>query len=307
MGWNGKELALLRLDGELRIISFEAKDKDRVEFVSKEFEPYVPSELKPRLKREFGDRYDISTTKNCVVVHPWGKPEYWADPFEKMIERFETYFDKHKIELKKSQFPFIVIVLRSRRDFDRYMHNEIQLHDRNVAGFYSRLSNRMVTYDPSGLVRKPKEKSWLLSSHTMFHESAHQLSFNCGIHNRYSPPPLWLSEGLAMLFEAEGLNKTRLKTLSKLYSQRRVAGQLSRLITHDSLFQVDPELAYTVSWGVAHYLSTKKPKAFFAYLKEDSERPNFHNSPPADRLKAFAKHFGNDLDELQEKMRAFYQ
>ena len=110
-----------------------------------------------------------------------------------------------------------------------------------------------------------------------------------------------------MLFETQGLNKNRLKTLSKLYSERKVSGQLSRLITHDSLFQVEPELAYTVSWVVAHYLSTKKPKAFFAYLKEDSERSNFHPNPPADRLKAFAKHFGHDLDELQEKMRVFYR
>jgi len=307
MAWDGKQLALLRLDGELRIMPLKAKEQEGIEVVSPKFEPYVPSELKTRLKREFGSRYDISTTKNCVVVHPWGKPEYWADPFEKMIQRFEAYFAKQKIELKKSQFTNIVIVLRSRKDFDRYMHNEINLHNRNVAGFYSRISNRMVTYDPTGLVRKPDQKSWLLGSHTMFHESAHQLAFNRGIHNRYSPPPVWLSEGLAMLFETSGVNKTRLKSLNQLYNDRRVSGQLSQLIQNDSLFQVDPELAYTVSWGVAHYLSTTNPEAFFAYLKEDAGRPNFHsNSPPA-RLKAFAKHFGSDLDKIQDSMRRYYQ
>jgi len=76
LAWDGKQLAMLRLDGELRLIPM--KDKTNASVVSPEFEPYVPSELKTRLKREFGDRYDISTTKNCVVVHPWGKPEYWA-------------------------------------------------------------------------------------------------------------------------------------------------------------------------------------------------------------------------------------
>jgi len=305
LAWDGKQLAMLRLDGELRLIP--VKDKASALVVSPEFEPYVPSELKTRLKREFGARYDISTTKNCVVVHPWGKPEYWADPFEVMIQRFEKYFAKHKTELERPQFTCIVIVLRSRKDFDRYMHNEIKLHNRNVAGFYSRLSNRMVTYDPSGLVRKPGQKSWLLGSHTMFHESAHQLAFNRGIHNRFSPPPLWLSEGLATLFETAGTNKKRLATLRKFYGERKIAGQMARLIVSDTLFQTNPELAYSLAWGMANYLSVKNPRAFFEFLNADRERPNFHFFPPPERLKMFAKHFGSDIEEIEKSMRLHYQ
>ncbi len=305
LAWDGKQLAMLRLDGELRVIPL--KDKENAKVVSPEFEPYFPSELKKRLKREFGDRYDVSATKNCVVVHPWGDSEYWADPFELMIQRFESYFEKHKVELKKSQFTFIVIVLRSRKDFDRYMHNEIKLHNGNVAGFYSRLSNRIVTYDPSGLVRKPSQKSWLLGSQTMFHESAHQLAFNRGLHNRYSPPPLWLSEGLAMMFETSGLNKKRLDALRKFYDQRKVSGQMTRLLSDDTLFQLEPELAYSLSWGMAHYLSKQNPESFFTYLKEDAARPNFHVVSPPQRLKAFAKHFGNDIDKIEQGMRRYYK
>ena len=304
LAWDGKKLAMLRLDGELRI--FPVKDKEDVELVSPKFEPYVPSELKTRLKREFGSRYDISTTKNCVVVHPWGKPEYWAEPFEKMIDRFEAYFAKRKFELKKSQFTFIVIVLRSRKDFDRYMNNEIDIRNGNVAGFYSRKSNRMVTYDPSGLVRKPEQESWLLKSRTMYHESAHQLAFNRGVHNRYAPPPLWLSEGLAMLFETSGTNSARLNAIRKHYKERKVSGQMSKLLTNDHLFQTDPLLAYSVSWGMANYLSVKNPKAFLAFLKEDSERKNFHFNPPQQRLKAFATHFGDDIDQLETNLRLYY-
>ena len=305
LAWNGKQLAMLRLDGELKLIPM--KDKKSASVVSPKFDPYNPSELKSRLKREFGDRYDISTTKNCVVVHPWGKAEYWAEPFEVMIRRFETYFAKQKVELTKSEFTFIVIVLRSRKDFDRYMHNEIKLHNGNVAGFYSRLSNRMVTYDPSGRVRKPGQKSWLLGSHTMFHESAHQLAFNRGIHNRFSPPPLWLSEGLAMLFETSGTNKRRRDALRKLYSERKVTGQVYRLITDDTLFQSDPELAYSLAWGMANYLSVKNPNAFFKYLDSDGERPNFHFLPPSKRLKMFAEHFGSDIDQIEEGMQQYYR
>jgi len=224
-----------------------------------------------------------------------------------MIQRFEKYFAKHKIGLDRPQFTSIVIVLRSRKDFDRYMHNEIKLHNRNVAGFYSRLSNRMVTYDPSGLVRKPSQKSWLLGSHTMFHESAHQLAFNRGIHNRFSPPPLWLSEGLAMLFETSGTNKKRLATLRKFYGERKITGQMDRLIVNDTLFQTDPELAYSLAWGMANYLSTKNPKAFFEFLNADGERPNFHFFPPPERLKMFAKHFGSNIEEIEKSMRLHYQ
>ena len=305
LAWDGKQLAMLRLDGELKF--FPLKDRKGIEVVAPSFEPYVPSELKKRLKREFGSRYDISTTKNCVVVHPWGEPDYWAEPFEKMIQRFEAYFDKRKFELKESQFPFIVIVLRSRRDFDRYMHNEINLHNGNVAGFYSRVSNRMVTYDPSGFVRKPEQKSWLLTSRTMFHESAHQLAFNRGVHNRYSPPPLWLSEGLAMLFETGGTNSLRLQTLRKHYKQRKVTGQVSKLLVDDKLFKTDPELAYSIAWGMANYLSVKNPKGFLAFLKQDSQRKDFHINPPPHRLKLFANHFGNDIDQFEANMRLHYR
>ena len=109
-----------------------------------------------------------------------------------------------------------------------------------------------------------------------------------------------------MLFETRGLNKTRLVTLQKYYKERKVLGQLQLLIENDSLFQTDPLLAYSISWGLANYLSETNPKAFFAYLKEDSKRQNFRANPPPARLKAFAKHFGHDINELENKMERFY-
>ena len=109
-----------------------------------------------------------------------------------------------------------------------------------------------------------------------------------------------------MLFETAGTNSTRLKTLRQYYKERKVTGQMSKLLTSDNFFQVEPQLAYSISWGMANYLQKKNSKAFLAYLKEDSERQNFQPNPPQLRLKTFAKHFGNDIDQLETNMRLHY-
>ena len=82
---------------------------------------------------------------------------------------------------------------------------------------------------------------------------------------------------------------------------------MSKLINNDYLFQTDPELAYSLAWGMANYLSVKNPKAFFNYLNADGERPNFHLNPPPERLKMFAKHFGGEIEELEKSMQLHYQ
>lgn len=110
-----------------------------------------------------------------------------------------------------------------------------------------------------------------------------------------------------MLFETGGTNSLRLQTLRKHYKQRKVTGQVSKLLVDDKLFKTDPELAYSIAWGMANYLSVKNPKGFLAFLKQDSQRKDFHINPPPHRLKLFANHFGNDIDQFEANMRLHYR
>ena len=316
---SGNKVVLQRRDGDLKYLDIPADKK--IEILSSTFEPHSPESLKVQLQEEFGSRYEISTTDRCVVVHPIGESEYWAKPFETFIDNFEYYFERLEYELADASFPYIVIVLRSRSDFDRYMRAEVKITNRNVTGFYSAHTNRMVTYDPLGKIRIPTEKrrSWLYDSQTVLHESAHQLAFNRGIHNRLAPPPLWLSEGFATLFEARGFhqardfdslleraNRPRLTRLRNLYRGERIEGKLATLLTDDRIFQTDPQLAYTLAWGVAFYLSEKKPEKFREYLRADAGRTNFRTQPSNERIELFASHFGSDIKQLEAEMKEFY-
>lgn len=315
IGWNGEKIALLRLDGQLSYIP--AKTKNAGEIVATEFKPFSRQQLKGRLQKEFGKRYDVSITPNFVVVHPWGKRDIWADPFEEFSARFESYFQNKGITLEKSRFPQIVVVLRSRSDFDRHMNKDELEYDRNVGGYFSRLSNRMVTYDPLELIRVEKE-SWLYSSSTVIHESTHQSAFSFGLHNRFSPPPLWLSEGLAMLFEARGINQPetyqnqidrvnarRFWDLKTHYEQEKASVGLDQLIAADQLFKTNTKLAYALAWGLSFYLSETQPEAYVQFLKHDGKRKDFTKYEAEGRLNDFSKSFGSDFDELEREMRLF--
>lgn len=316
LGWDGKQAVLLKTDGAIRLVPADSEDDATV--VAKSFTAATREQLKRNLKKEFGGRYDVSLTEHYVVVHPWGKPDFWAKPFEDFYDRFEFFMEEQGVELVDPRFPQIVVVMRSRGDFDRYMHNEANYYARNVVGFYSRMSNRMVTYDPAQMLRL-EEDSWLYNSPTVIHEAVHQLAFNRGVHNRVAPPPLWLSEGLAMLFEAPGVNhaekygefKTRINserfsTLKKLYKRDKIKGRLGELISTDRIFGTESELAYSLSWAVNFYLMEKEPEKYFEFLRQDSERDDFSVESPPERLKRFANHFGNDLEALEDAMRVYF-
>ena len=315
----GNRVLLQRRDGDLKFL--EVPEEQKFKIISQTFEPHTPESLKIQLQEEFGSRYEVSATERCVVVHPTGESEYWAKPFETFIDNFEFFFERYEYELTDAPFPYIIIVLRSRGDFDRYMRAQANITNRNVTGFYSIHSNRMVTYDPLARIRIPdkKRRSWLYGSPTVLHESAHQLAFNRGVHNRLSPPLLWLSEGFAMLFEAPGFHRARdfttlkdrvsrgrLTSLRRLYRGERIEGKLESLLVSDRLFRSDTELAYSLAWGLTFYLAEKKPEKFRQFLRAYATQPALLNQPSNERIEAFASHFGTDIQKLEAEMKAFY-
>ncbi len=312
VGWDGKQVALLLLDGQLKTVPAKPEN---VEVVAQEVTPYSLPFLKTHFRKKFDKRYQVSTTENFVVVHPWGKPDFWAEPFEDFHQRFVDYFKSQGVTVSERKFPLTVLVLRSRSDFDRHFHNNEKMHDRRVQGYYSRMTNQIVTFDPEARVRY-KEDSWLYGSATVIHEAAHQSAFNVGLHNRLSPPPKWLGEGLACLFEARGIhhaskfpkqidrvNARYLKALKKYYKNGQVPGGLAQIIARDAHFESKPEFAYALAWGMTFYLTENYPEAYFDYLQKDATRKNFAPYPGDQRLKDFAMAFGADVDQLEVNMR----
>ncbi len=210
----------------------------------------------------------------------------------------------------------IAVVLRTRGEFDRFL-NAYHEYDSNVLGYYSTTSNRIITYDQTN--GRSNNQNWFFNADTVIHEATHQTAYNTGIHSRFTPVPRWVSEGLAMLFEAPGvnnsmyftrqsdrINRDRLIGLKHFYEQGKIKGKMSELILNDELFRSDAQLAYALAWGMTFYLSEKKPNGYRDFLRLDGQRADFSNYSPNQRAQAFAAAFGNDITGLESHMERFF-
>lgn len=198
------------------------------------------------------------------------------------------------------------------------MKKELGIANRQILGFYDSKSNRMVMYDPSSKVRV-EDETWLYRYPTIVHEATHQSAFNTNIQNRFSPPPLWMSEGLAMLFEAPGysrskqftdpkhrINQRRLATLRKLEPHSSLPARIVGIIGNNRLFETKPVEYYTLSWALTWFLAEEKLDPLVRFMKADASRKPYRTPTPADELKLFGQYFGNDLESLKKQIGKFY-
>lgn len=315
LAWDGKDMVLLRRDG--KISTLPVKTDNDYKAVKKGFDPYSSSQIRKRLQKEFGKQYQVSVTRNFVVVHPPGDYVVWAMPFQKLYARFEAYFSSRGITLERPEFPMVAVVLRTRGEFDRFL-KAYHRYDKNILGYYSTMSNRIITYDQTK--GKSTNQNWFFNADTIIHEATHQTAYNTGIHSRFSPVSRWVSEGLAMLFEAPGVNNSmyytrlsdrvnrdRLVSLKHFYKQGKVKGKLAEVVIRDDLFRSDPQLAYALAWGMTFYLTEKKPDEYRRFLRKDGQRSDFSNYSAKDRANDFAAAFGNDLTGLESNMERFFK
>lgn len=313
LAWDGREMMLLRRDGKINILPV-ASEKD-FETLSHDFKPLSAESIRENLQREFGRKYQVSITRNFVVVHPPGDYQVWAMPFEKLYGRFDAYFSSRNFPLSSPDFPMVAIVLRTRTEFDNFLR-AYHDYDSQILGYYSPKSNRIITYDQTQ--GSSQDQNWFFTADTIIHEATHQTAFNTGVHSRYAPVPRWVSEGLAMLFEAPGVNNSlyytkltdrinrgRLAELKAYYRNEQVAGRLPELIANDQLFRTDPSLAYAVSWGMTFYLSEKMPQQYHQFLANDAQRDDFADYSSAQRAQDFAATCGSKWTDLEANMKRF--
>jgi hypothetical protein len=154
---------------------------------------------------------------------------------------------------------------------------------------------------------------------TAIHEAVHQLCYNSGLLEFSLLNPVWLVEGLAMLFEDPNVWKGR-------YSKERNAGRilslsyaleekrsipLRTIVSQTGTFFTlpDPELAYATAWALTHMFVRGKFRKykdrFFAYLKLVRAQGK-SKTAAADaakiRLETFRSSFG-DIDRLDRELR----
>jgi len=312
--WNSGEMRLMGRDG--RLYQFDPKAAKNAQRTSPTFVPYSAAEMKSRLQQEFDNRFDFSTTRHYVVVHPRGEREEWSGRFEELYNRFRHYFRVRGFSLQEPAYPLVAVVFRTEAEYFRYASASGTPMHPGTLGHYDPISNRVFLFD---VTAGKNNVDWSENAETIIHEATHQTAFNVGVHRRFAAAPRWLVEGLATMFEAPGvwnarydhtqadrINRDRLAGFSQ-YAAKRPPGSLATLLSTDDLFRRDPDGAYAEAWALTFYLSETQPRLYAAYLTKTAARPMFSDYSAAERVVDFQDIFGSDLKMVETKFLRYMQ
>lgn len=287
------------------------------------------SEIIDSLRSLLGDHFQFHRTKNYIIAYDThlAYAEWVGQLFERLKRGFYNYWLTRRVPLQQPRFPLVAIVFSNKPGFLAYGEREIGSAAKSMYGYYNMNSNRVVTYDLTGVdglvsrgerVNSQAMVNQILSQPqaertvaTIVHESVHQLSFNSGLQIRLADNPLWLSEGLAMFFEAPDLQSPQAWNIGNVnyhnlrlfrgFMPRRPQDSLETLVRDDQRFKDGSTVtdAYPESWALTYFLIKTRNRQFAAYVKELSQLQPLEESSPQERLEAFENHFG-DMGKLNK-------
>ncbi|MCP4194874.1 MAG: DUF1570 domain-containing protein [Planctomycetaceae bacterium] len=304
----------------------------------REFQPAKRTELTATLLKELPPGFRIHETAHYSICYNTSKAyaQWCGALYERLYRSFYTFWKSRGLKLEPAG-PLVAVVFRDKAAFRAYGQAELGEASDSIIGFYSLKTNRITSYDLTGIeaLRAPTDRSGSLSQisrmltrpaaertvATVIHEATHQLAFNSGLQTRFADNPLWLSEGLAIYFESPDLksrkgwrrigavNHFRLGQM-RSYLQRRPQGSLASLLTDDQRFrdarQADD--AYAEAWSLCYHLIRSRPDQFKDYLEKISAKQPLGVDPPQVRLSEFESAFGENVSKMDaEFIRAIPQ
>jgi len=259
-----------------------------------------------------------------------------AELFERLHRNFYNYWKSKGFKLSEPRFPLVAVVFSNKASYMSYAQREIGATAEAMIGYYNMKTNRMVTYDLTGvdglvpngtrissdtvirhILSQPQAERTVA---TIVHEAVHQLAYNSGLQVRLAENPLWLSEGLAMFFETPDassskgwgaigkVNAHNLRLFAQ-YVPDRPVDSLQTLISSDKRLReaATAGQAYPESWALTYFLLNAKSKQFVAYLKKLAQQPPLGEVAPRQRIELFKQHFGEDLEALDRELMNFYR
>jgi hypothetical protein len=296
------------------------------------FKPLSTSETSKRLLEELPKGFEIHTTQHYLICYNTSHAyaQWCGALFERLYFAFTNYWSRKGFTIKEPEFPLVALVFADRDSYAKYAQAELGPAVKDIIGYYNLRSNRMTTYDLTGIqaFRRPGDRRGTSAQinemlgrpdaertvATIIHEATHQIAFNCGLQTRYADIPLWVSEGIAVYFETPdlssakgwrnigGVNQSRLDTFNDYVHKRRPANSLESMLADDKRFR-DPRLAgdaYAEAWAFNYFLLRQHSKEYFAYLHVLSQKSRLIWDDPAARLAEFKQIFG-DLNKLDEE------
>ena len=250
--------------------------------------------------------------------------------FERLYDAFANFWQQAGFEVRRPGQPLVVVIFSDRQRYEQHAARDLGAAADRVVGYYNLLSNRVTTFDLSGsdaLTRQPARSAGragleILASPeaaglvaTLVHEATHQMAFNCGLHRRLAPVPLWVSEGVAMYFETPDLASDRgwraIGAVNRPRLEKFLAGQrsgwLEEIVRDDEAFRRADEAieAYARAWALTYFLMQTRRESFVGYLRTLSRQEPLSEDDPEARVRAFVAAFGGPPQSLEEPLAKF--
>lgn len=328
--YNEGSLLFLTPDGQLwtlydkQIVS--RKPTDAV------MQPLTSEEIYERFQQQLPPGFLVYKTKHYVIVYNTsGAYAKWVgELFERLYRGFYNYWKRqHQIDLDEPRFPLVAVIFKDKPSYLLYAKREVGDAAEAMIGYYNMKTNRMATYDltgvnglaPSGVpltstrvieqvLARPQAERTVA---TIVHEAVHQIAYNSGLQVRLADNPRWLSEGLAMYFESPDFSSRSGWSMGKVnyhnfrkfaqYLPTRPADSLTSLICSDQrlLDSSTAVHAYPESWALTYFLMKTQKENYAAYLKELANLPPLGETSERERVDLFKEYFGGDLLQLDQE------
>jgi hypothetical protein len=320
-------LLILARDGQLWAI--EPQELVDHKSDTQAFEPLTPKELGEQTLARLPSGFEVYTTTHFVICHNTTRAyaQWCGALFERLYAGFTNFWTRRGLKLHEPELPLVCIVFGDASSYHRFAAAELGDSAKHIVAYYSLQSNRVTMYDLTGdqalrragdrrgstnqinqMLGRPEAERMVA---TVIHEATHQIANNAGLSQRFADVPLWVSEGVAVYFEAPDLSNSKgWKTIGELNRPRLAAfreslprrppNSLVSLIADDKRLR-DPRQgpeAYAESWALTYFLIRQKPKEYLAYMERMAAKKPLVPDSSDERLAEFKAAFG-DLDRLE--------
>ena len=291
----------------------------------------TPRDEGKRILAELPEGFELVVTRHYIVCFDTSRAyaQWCGALFEKLNDAFVNYWRRAGVEVEGTRRPLVVVIFSDRQRYEAHAARDLGAAADRVVGYYNLLTNRVTTFDLTGsdqLARRPTtsagragleilaspEAAGLVS--TLVHEASHQMAFNCGLHRRLAPVPVWLSEGVATFFETPdpggrgwkgigGVNRPRLDRFLATYRP----GVLDAIVIGDEPFrEADGAIdAYARDWALTAFLAQTRKQALVDYLATVGAKPPLGDDSPDQRRRDFVAAFGAEPNDLEEPLLKF--
>lgn len=349
---NEETFWLMERDGRLQKVGVgEVTDFRQV---SSRFQSLSSADLRDQLRRELGNEYEIVGTGHYLVCAVKGEVQKYGGLFENLYRTLYTYCSTRGFRVREPEIPLVALVFPDQARFAAYSRLDGLTAARGLRGYYLMTSNRIALFEdgsrgqagiepgapvslfasaPAGeelalspfaqvLQRKSGQDHFSAVDgdvkDTIIHEATHQVAFNIGLHTRIGQNPRWVVEGLATMFEPEGIrsspagrttlsrvNKERFVWFGNFAKSRRSANSLEEFVASDRLFGSSILDAYSQAWALTFFLVETRSSQYSKYLSAIMQRDPLVDYGPAERVADFKGAFGSDIKMLEADFLRF--